>query len=230
MKERIFGILDENSAFGRFTGRCWLVIATNLLFLIFCIPVVTIGPALAALFHVHIKFYRSEDPVYPVKEFWRGFRSNFKQALISWIIIMLIAAVILVDISFCKQMGTAALTYFMYANYFVGAVVLMVVLHLYPVMASFSDTIPGLTRNAVFFAAKSPLRSILILILGVGPMILTYMDLTRLPLYAFLWCVCGFGLIAHIISKLLVGDFSTYLGESPTGAILEDEDIYDEDI
>ena len=84
---------------------------------------------------------------------------------------------------------------------------------LYPVMAAFADTIPHLLRNCLYFASKNPIRALGIAALNVGPLILTYADLSRMPLYAFLWAVCGFGAIAMIVSKLLIKDFNKFLPE-----------------
>ena len=43
---RLFG---EESAFGRFLNRLYVVIVTNLLFVLFSIPVFTIGASLSAM-------------------------------------------------------------------------------------------------------------------------------------------------------------------------------------
>jgi len=210
MNERVYGILNENSAFGRLMSRCWLIIATNLLFLLFSIPVVTIGPAWTAMYYVLLKSMRSDDPIRPLRDFWKGFKTNFKQSLITWLIFLGVAAIILIDINFCKAHG-GVMNAFLYANYALGAVVLIIMFMMFPVTAAFADSIKGLIRNSVYFAAKNPVRTILILILNIAPIVLTYMDLQRLPLYAFLWCMFGFALFAYLVSKLLIKDFSKIL-------------------
>lgn len=49
----------------------------------------------------------------------------------------------------------------------------------------------------------------------VGPLVLTYADLARLPLYAFLWTMFGFAGIVMLISRLLIKDFNRFLPEIP---------------
>ena len=72
-----------------------------------------------------------------------------------------------------------------------------------------------------YFASKNPIRTIVILALNIGPLVMTYMDLQRLPLYTFLWVLGGFGLIALIVSRLLLKDFGKYLPDPDEG--LEEE-------
>ena len=83
-------------------------------------------------------------------------------------------------------------------------------------MACFEDTIPHLIRNAFFFAAKKPHKMLLACVLVVVPAVVTVLDIRYRPLYGFLWTVCGFGLIAMMISELLIKDLEQYLPEKDT--------------
>ncbi|MCD7867186.1 MAG: YesL family protein, partial [Clostridiales bacterium] len=59
----IGGLLDNDSAFGKIMTRCGILIGANVMFVIFSIPVVTIGPAWTALHFVMMKTLQSEDGV-----------------------------------------------------------------------------------------------------------------------------------------------------------------------
>ena len=78
----------------------------------------------------------------------------------------------------------------------------------------FEDTLPGLIRNAFFFIGKNPLRAVLIALINAGPLVWTYTDLQRLPLYSFLWTAVGFSVFAMTVSSLLIKDFARYLPAS----------------
>ena len=110
---------------------------------------------------------------------------------------------------------------FRYPVYVVSGIMLLILFHVIPVMAAFADTLKGLIRNGIYFAAKNPIRAILILALNVGPMVWTYYDVVRMPLYAFLWATFGFSSIAMICSGMLLKDFEQYL---PSLDISEDEE------
>ena len=51
----------------------------------------------------------------------------------------------------------------------------------------------------------------MILFFDIFPFVLTFSDLQSLPLYAFLWVLCGFGLQAMLAATLLLPVFAPYL-------------------
>lgn len=212
MGERIQAFLDNDSTFGRLMTRCGILIGANIMFILFSLPVVTIGASYVALYHVMLKTLRGDGVLNPFKQFWIGFKNNFKQATIYWIVLLALVVFGYVDVMFCRQMG-GMLEYFMYAIYALGIIALIITLFLFPVMAAFADTIPHLVRNALFFAVQKPFRTIVMLFFNVFPLYLTYTDAQMQPLYAFLWCFFGFGAIAMLGASLLLPGFKTYLPE-----------------
>ncbi|MDO4337341.1 MAG: YesL family protein [Eubacteriales bacterium] len=210
MGEMLRGFLDNDSSFGRLMTRCGIVIGANIMFVLFSLPVVTAGASYVALYHVMLKTLRGDGVLNPFKQFWVGFKNNFKQATIYWVVLLALVVFGYVDVTFCRQMG-GVWEYFMYAIYALGIVALIVTLMLFPTMAAFADTIPHLMRNAVFFAVKKPFRLIVILFFNVFPLYLTYTDAQMQPLYAFLWATFGFGAVALLGSVLLLPDFKVYL-------------------
>ena len=220
MKERIWGILSEESLLGRITSRLWILFGANVLFVLFSLPIVTAGPAWVAMYYVCLKTLRVDSTLNPIREFWKGFRMNFKQAFLGFLGFLVIAAILILDIMFvARTQGSMRL--FRYPVYVVSGIMLLILFHVIPVMAAFADTLKGLIRNDIYFAAKNPVRAILILALNVGPMVWTYYDVVRMPLYAFLWATFGFSSIAMICSGMLLKDFEQYL---PSLDISEDEE------
>lgn len=72
----------------------WALLLVNLIYLLFCLPIVTIGPATAALYRVTVTMVRDKN-VYAWRDFWEAFKSNWKQGLLFGIpfTLFLIAAV-----------------------------------------------------------------------------------------------------------------------------------------
>ena len=58
--------------------KFWKLIELNLLFLVCCIPIVTIGPAICGMTYV-LRNYATEKPTFLVSDFWDAFKSNWKQ-------------------------------------------------------------------------------------------------------------------------------------------------------
>lgn len=59
---------------------CWRLMKLNLLTFIFCIPVVTIGPAIAGMTKV-LRNYTLDKSSFIFHDFWKGFSQNWKQSL-----------------------------------------------------------------------------------------------------------------------------------------------------
>lgn len=210
MHELLSSFLSNESKFGKLMTRIAIIIAANLLFILFSFPVVTAGAAFAALYHVMLKTLRGDGVINPFVQFWTGFRTNFKQATIAWLLALALVAFGYVDVRICLQAG-GLIGSFRYAIYALGILLLIVLLYLFPTMAAFENTLPNLVRSGIYFAFHRPLKLAVNLFFHVFPMVLTYTDAQTLPLYAFLWCTFGFGAIAMLTARLLLPEFRPYL-------------------
>ena len=206
----IQSFLDNDSFFGRFMTKLGIIIAANIMFVLLSIPFFTIGAGLSALYYVMFRTLRNDGVVNPFKEFWNGLRLNFKQATISWIILVFLAFLLLTDIRICNAAG-GALDFLKIGAYVIGTAAVIIYLYLIPVMTAFEDTLPHQIRNAIYFLGKKPWKAAVILFFDIFPMVLTFSDLQSLPLYAFLWVLCGFGLQAMLGATLLLPEFEPYL-------------------
>lgn len=86
-------IFNLNNKFYQTIGKIVDCFFVSILWCICCIPVVTAGAATTALYYTVNKVIL-HGRSYVWKEYWHSFRSNFKQATISWLI-LLVAAIIL---------------------------------------------------------------------------------------------------------------------------------------
>ncbi len=225
MHELLSGFLSNESTFGRLMTRCGVVIGANLMFVLFSLPMFTTGAAYVALYHVMLKALRGDGVVNPFKQFWIGFKSNFKQATIVWLVAVALVLFGYVDLKICSQAG-GVIGMMKYPIYALGIVLAVVVIVLCPTMAAFADTIPHLIRNTVYFAVKKPFNTVVLLFFTLFPLYLTYTDPQMGPLYAFIWCFFGFGAIALLGATLFLPQFKPYLPlvDACGDFILDEED------
>lgn len=216
----IGGLFGNDSMIGRIMTALWIMIASNILFALFSLPVVTIGPGVAALHYVMLKRMHSDSSLSPVRTFWEGFRQNLKQGIICWLGFLGLCAFLIVDIRFCNYQG-GVLTFFKYGLYAILFFAVMIFTHLMPVMAAFEDTIPHLLRNALFFASRNPVRAVLVVVVWAAPVLVTWLDERMRPLYGFLWTTCAAGVLAAVVCNLLYKDIAKYQPK-PEG----EEDVY----
>lgn len=74
----------------------------NLLTLLCCIPIITIGASYTAMYRVLLKLYKGES-AHIVREFFDAFRENFRNATILWLIYLLFGIAIFVDFLLMRQ-------------------------------------------------------------------------------------------------------------------------------
>lgn len=68
-----------------YTRKFWRLVLLNLLYFALCLPIVTIGPATAGFFFV-LRKLSNEEPVFLVSDFFEGFRKNWKQSCVIFLL------------------------------------------------------------------------------------------------------------------------------------------------
>ena len=81
----------------RFLNRLWDLIVLNVLFILTCIPIITIGASICALYTVTMKGVRKEDS-YIASSYFKAFKENFKKGTLIWLLLLAVWSVLLVDI------------------------------------------------------------------------------------------------------------------------------------
>lgn len=210
MNEIITSFISNESPFGKFMTRVGIVIVANFLFVLFSFPVITAGPAFVALYHVMFKTLRGDGVINPFKQYWIGFKTNFKQGMIAWLIVLALVLFGYMDLRICNHLGGL---FDLVGKVIIafGIILAILTIYLFPTMAAFADTLPHLLRNGFYFAIKKPFKLLVIAFFNLFPMYLTYSDPQTMPLYAFCWVFFGFGAIALLGAVLLLPEFKPYL-------------------
>lgn len=201
-------------------------IILNVLVLVFSIPVITIGPALTAMYYVALKEVRNEEG-YLWKSFWKSFKQNFKQGVIIELIVAVIAAVLCINVITCYRWtyeGSMVGQILMFLNIGLAILCLAALLYLFPLLAQFSNTVKGTLFNSLLMAMKH-LPQTIVLLLATGGLVYT---IICYPLFIFLFI----GLIAYVQSYVMSRIFKQYMPkEEPlrdTYEVPEDvDDIWD---
>ncbi|MEK0306912.1 DUF624 domain-containing protein [Bifidobacterium favimelis] len=78
----------------RFLDRVWQLLQLNVLFLLSCLPLVTVGAGLTALFSVVVSM-QEEGTVKVGARFWKAFRSRLARATQAWLLIVAVLAALI---------------------------------------------------------------------------------------------------------------------------------------
>ena len=152
---------------GFFRGMSKLVdcIFATLLWIIGCIPIITIGASTTALYYTVHKVIHQERG-YIVREFKHAFISNFKKSTISWIILMCLGTFLGSDAYLTyqlRQQGDKVGNVF-YLILFLLLLELIVFVFVFPYIARFEDTTKRVFKNAFFLSFGNPIKMILMLL------------------------------------------------------------------
>lgn len=165
----------------------------NVLTIICCIPIVTIGASLTAMNYMALKIVRDEE-CYITKGFFKSFRENFKQATVIWLVLMVIIILLVADYFI---MGYSTFKYKEIAQVAImacGIIVLFEVIFVFPVLAKFGNTIVNTMKNALMVSILQFPKTILMTILYVIPLILFLYVPSFMPIVFFFglsvpaWC------------------------------------------
>lgn len=157
----------------------------SIVFILFCIPVVTMGAALTALYYTTVKVIRRERG-YVFQEFWRSFKLNFISATKMWIVEMVIIVVMLFNITSVLE-GTNEFSGFMLGAYIVMSLVIYgVSCYAYPVLSRFEMKNMAIIRMSLYLAAKYIYFTIPLIIISGVAIISVYYLMPVMPIVPIL--------------------------------------------
>lgn len=155
------GIFSLDSPLYKFMEKFGQIVLLNILFIVFSLPIVTIGASLAATFYTAMKMGDDEEG-YIFKTFMKGFKENFKQGTMLFIIFA--AGIYILYIY--KQVADISNS-FILITLFILAVVIFVqgMMYSFPLIVRYDNTIPRTIQNSFEIALKHPLTTIFIMLL-----------------------------------------------------------------
>ena len=183
----------------------------NIICLVCCIPIVTAGASITAMYYVTLKMVRNEE-AYIVRSFFKSFKDNFKQATIINLIMIAVGAVLYLDLNVAKNMtGSAGQIFHVIFMSFV-IIYYVLFLYVYPVLARFYNTIRNTIKNALFMAIRHLPYTVVMVLIGLCPLLLLFIGSYQIQFTLFaLFLVMGFGVIAYCNSFFLVKIFDHYM-------------------
>ena len=186
----------------------------NIIFLISCLPVVTIGASLSALYYVTLKMAHNQEG-YIIRSFFKAFKQNFRQATIIWVPSLLTILLMLIDIRIFGSDPTGTYKPLLIGAYLILLVLFYMLAFVFPVLAKFENTLGQTIKNAFAMSVSSLPYAVCVLALLIIPAILTAMLPESLSFAYMLWLLFGFSLTALGVSYILEYKiFKKYLPEA----------------
>lgn len=208
--ERLFGY-DNN--FFEILGKITDIIILNLLCLVSCIPIITIGASITATYYVAMKMVKDEE-TYITKEFIKSFKMNFKISTTIWILFLLIGGVLLLDFNICKSIESNVLLMilqFIFTT--VGVVFVVSLIYVFPIIAKFDNSVKNTMINSILMSIQNLPYTIIILVINLIPFILILLFNNMWGYTLFFYVVIGIGIISYINSIFFNRIFELYISK-----------------
>jgi len=180
----------------------------NILFLLCCVPVFTIGAAFTALFS-GCRALMNDEACF--KAFFRGFRSGVKRATLAWLILLPVLAVLALTahsvwiyMNAGMKMGAFTLVVALVGLVVALAVSTMVFLF----YSRFECTLCQLLKNGLFMTMAYFVRAVIIGLMNWAPVIMFFLVPYTFMQLSIVFIVLWFGVAASLSVRLMKKPFA----------------------
>ena len=191
------------SPFMQLLTRVGDLIIVNALYLVCCVPIVTIGAATAALHKVaQAIVYDTDNGIF--KTFFRAFRENFKQATALWLMMLFFAAAMGCNYMLISGFVAGTLVTVLKGALVVAiGLVLVMAAYMFPLMVRYTNTLRELATNALILAVVKLPRTVGLFLLSCMPLLILALSLETFLNTMVFWLAIGFGFTAYMSASLL---------------------------
>lgn len=147
---------NMDNGFFTFLSKVCDILFLSVVWVLLCIPIITIGPANTALYYATVKVIRRERG-YLFREFFKSFRMNFKRAAIIGIVLTIVFTILILDIftTYTAFSGNTSFNSILLGIYLVIALFLLgFTIYVFPVLSRFEMSIKQLVKASAFMSLK----------------------------------------------------------------------------
>ena len=203
-KQKLFNTMDR---FGD-------LFVLNLCFVLTCLPVITIGASLTALYTVTNKMVRDQEGKVH-QEYFAAFRSNFRQSTVIWLIDAVCLGCFWAQLQYYLADAERA-PVLLFGLMGIEFVLLAFALPLqFPLAARYENKTVNIIRNAFVMAVLNLGTWIRLFVLWMLPAVIYYLRPRIFWMTFVLWIVILFAVLAYASSLMLKGFYEKTEREYP---------------
>lgn len=180
-------------------------IALNLVFVLCCLPLFTIGPALAALYQVTLQEARKEHGAL-IRPFFRHFKEMLVQGIFTFVFFVLLLFVIAYAMTFWHALGGTISIIATVFTVLMATVVFLAFTYVFPLMARFENSFWRTIKNAFLLSIANPKVSMLLLLIQLFAFSILYL----FPVAKVFLILIGFAFLAYCNSLIFTRLFRQY--------------------
>lgn len=195
-------IFSYDSKFFEKLGEVSNIIILNFIFIISCLPVVTIGVSITSLYYVAMKMVKKQE-IYILKEYIKVFKENFKISTIVWFIMIMIGGILVVDVYLVTLVSNKLISNIVKLVFtMISILYIFTITYVFPIISKFDNSIKNTIINSILISIQNLPYTIIIIILNLSPLLLISLFSSQWGNIIFFYTVIGFGIIIYINSIL----------------------------
>lgn len=197
---------NQDSKFWHFATLVADFILLNLLFIVLSIPVVTIGPAIAALIHTTLKLSEDENRTL-VKPFWNEFKRDIIKKMLLWIVYLVLIAALVYMAQFywnCSNNNAELFKIIGFMLFMLSAFILVVTIVAsiigLAMTTQYFSPIKRLVKNSYLLIIIMPVQSLIMAAVIVAATL--FFIYQTVPVLSF-FLIIGFAALAYSFAPLI---------------------------
>ena len=194
-------MLQKDGKFVKVLNRIADLVGLNLLAIHFCIPIITIGASITAVYGCIFRIQEKREG-YLTKDFWKLFKECFRSSTIIYLVGVAVVAMLYLDYQiFATDSRLDILQVLVVAG---GILVAEIFTYAFPMESYFENSLKATVKNALLLGISNIPYTLLMLGINVFPFFLV----ARIPVTFGIWFLIGISGVAWINSFFLKKIFS----------------------
>lgn len=180
------------------------VITLTLVFVICCIPVITIGASVTSFYYAMMKSIRRERG-YPTTEFLQSFKRNFVKGSVVTIGIASIVGLLYLNREYVAKSGSATSPWMVVIYDILFVILLLLVMFIFPAMSRFQLKLSSLLRLSLIMALRH-LPTTVVLAAGITLSGILQLYVVPIPFLVVLpgaWCYVSTYLVEPVLKQYM---------------------------
>ncbi len=185
----------------KFMQSLWDILKLNFMWIIFCIPIVTIGGSTIAAFSVLLRMSEDQEGNV-IKDFWKAFRENWKQGILIGLLPPICFEAVFLDFQLYNAVENGGLG-ILIVGCFSAYIFIFCLIYVFPLLARYDNTVINSIKNSFRIGMKFFGRTFLLLVIIAVEVLIIFWN----PTTKFVGALIGPACIMYTISGVAMHIF-----------------------
>ena len=185
----------------KFMQSLWDILKLNFMWIIFCIPIVTIGGSTIAAFSVLMRMSEDQEGNV-IKDFWKAFKENWKQGIFIGLLPPICFEAVFLDFQLYNAVENGGLG-ILIVGCFSAYIFIFCLIYVFPLLARYDNTVINSIKNSFRIGMKFFGRTFLLLVIIAVEVLIIFWN----PTTKFVGALIGPACIMYTISGVAMHIF-----------------------